>query len=155
MILSQRCQVNKFRPLMSSKFPWQSVESQVSSASKARWGGPLKVHILFWKEQQQQLALQEHRAEGKKWIRKFHWHSIFYHHRAMRWKNEKIWTKDRNAGFQSCVLVFFKQIAWMICMTTVSASLQCAAWIDCAPCWNLNRMRIFWSKVHFLGNFLE
>ena len=117
----------KLRTLMSSKFTWLRVETQAWHQEKPDDLAPWKFTFLFWKEQQQQLALQEHRAEGKKWIRKFHWHSIFYHHRAMRWKNEKIWTKDRNAGFQSCVLVFFKQIAWMICMTTVSASLQCAA----------------------------
>ena len=109
MILSQRCQVNKFRPLMSSKFPWQSVESQVSSASKTRWGGPLKVHFFVLKRTAAAAASSSTiwtQSRRKKWIRKFHWHSIFYHHRAMRWKKEKIWTKDRNAGFQSLVCLF-------------------------------------------------
>ena len=116
MILSQGCQVNKLRPLMSSKFPWQSVESQVSRSSETRWGGSLKVHFFVLKRTAAAASSSTiwTQSRRKKWIRKFHWHSIFYHHRAMRWK-KKMWTKDRNAGFQSCVLVFFKPVAWMIC----------------------------------------
>ena len=131
MILSQGCQVNKLRPLMSSKFPWQSVESQVSRSSETRWGGSLKVHFFVLKRTAAAAAAAAAssstiwtQSRRKKWIRKFHWHSIFYHHRAMRWKKEKIWTKDRNAGFQSLVCACFLQADITACMICYSLSRE-------------------------------
>ena len=61
----------KLRTLMSSKFTWLRVETQAWHQEKPDDLAPWKFTFLFWKEQQQQLALQEHRAEGKNGLENF------------------------------------------------------------------------------------
>ena len=100
------CQVNFLDNQLSPKFQVQAKPDEVA---------PWKFTFLFWKEQQQLAPqLYEHRAEGKNGLENFT--DILFFTTTGLWDGrKKMWTKDRNAGFQSCVLVFFKQVAWMIC----------------------------------------